>query len=490
MILYIYTLFVFIVRYMPSNKIHVSLIGMKKIPPTTIYHSNIEYPTFFQNEYSEYDIRQTEIFFAVFMVYAIIPLLYTAFLTNNTSVMSTLWNIIHSGIFNRIKKVKQFLSEKIAFMMRYLGYYTFSTYTIVKNGRELFSSHSEFINIKTFRQNIKTVDMAKYKVCKWIDAQCSIYKKIHNESPDISDAKNVIYDFIIHSSQDYKQTRIHRGDFRISTHTQFDVNYRTFSELGLIDNYAELIVDLPELDSDDTTTAAATNPDPSVTTKEVIPICIKSPDTCYIEKNELFDRPFLQWYLLNKLCRPDVVDYIGTHGSEYETILYNKDFVKCDLHKNWLLCDSISKQTQKVLTTSDSNNDGNVVDYFMKLTQGQHIIVGKSYIIKVDSKLNCPIYMLNDKDIIDIDGDIREYYCESEGSLSDDESAIIEKNKTVLETKVNECEGEGVDDDDESSGVSEEDTDDDSGQAEENNTGSPDNNDKTENITSEFEMIE
>ena len=474
---------------MPLNKITISLIGMKKSPPTSIYHSNFEYPSFVQNEYSEYDIRQTEVFFADFMVYAIIPLLYTAFITNNTVLMSTLWNIIHSGIFNGVKKVKQFLSEKIAYMMRYLGYYTFSTYTVVKNGRELFSSHSEFINIKTFRQNIKTVDMAKYKVCKWIDAQCSIYKKIHNESPDISDAKNVIYDFIIHSSQDYKQTRIHRGDFRISTHTQFDVNYRTFSDLGLIDNYAELIVNLPQLDNDTPTT---TIPDPSVSTKEVIPICIKSPDTFYIEKNELFDRPFLQWYLLNKLCRPDVVDYIGTHGSEYETILYNKDFVKCDLHKNGLLCDSISKETQKVLTTTTERdkNDDNIVDYFMKLTQGHHIIVGKSYIVKVDSKLNCPVYNLNHKDIIDIDGDIQNYYSDSEGSLSDNESAIIEKNKAAaaaaaVKTKVNDD-----DDEDKSSGVSEEDTDDDSEQAGEKQEVETDNNDKTENITSEFEIIE
>ena len=481
---------------MPLNKIPIYLIGMKKSPPTTIYQSNFEYPSFVQNEYSEYDIRQTEVFFAVFMVYAIIPLLYSAFLTNNTGLMSTLWNIIHSGIFNGVKKVKQFLSEKIAYMMRYLGYYTFSTYTVVKNGRELFSSHSEFINIKTFRQNIKTVDMAKYKVCKWIDAQCSIYKNIHNESPDISDAKNVIYDFIIHSSQDYKQTRIHRGDFRISTHTQFDVNYRTFSDLGLIDNYAELIVDLPHLDqaqdndTPTTTTTTTTFPDPSVSTKEVIPICIKSPDTFYMEKNELFDRPFLQWYLLNKLYRPDIVDYIGTHGSEYETILYNKDFVKCDLHKNGLLCDSISKQTQKVLTTTteNDNNDDNVVDYFMKLTQGQHIIVGKSYIVKVDTKLNCPIYNLNHKDIIDIDCDIQNYYSDSEGSLSDNESAIIEKNKAAaaaaVKTKMND------DDEDKSSGVSEEDTDDDSDQVEENQEVETDNNDKPENITSEFEIIE
>lgn len=483
---------------MPLNKIPISLIGMKKSPPTTIYHSNFEYPSFVQNEYSEYDIRQTEVFFAVFMVYAIIPLLYTAFLTNNIGLMTTLWNIVHSGIFNGVKKVKQFLSEKIAYMMRYLGYYTFSTYTVVKNGRELFSSHSEFINIKTYRQNIKTVDMAKYKVCKWIDAQCSIYKNIHNETPEISDAKNVIYDFIIHSSPDYKQTRIHRGDFRISTHTQFDVNYRTFSDLVLIDNYAELIVDLPHLDEDNsnknkTTTqpednTSTTFPDPAVSTKEVIPICIKSPDTFYIEKNELFDRAFLQWYLLNKLYRPDIVDYIGTYGSEYETILYNKDFVKCNLDKNGLLYDSISKQIQKVLNTTESDKDDNVVEYFMKLTQGQHIIVGKSYIVKVDTKLNCPIYNLNHKDIIDIDGDIQNYYSESEASLSDNESAIKEKNKTsAVKTKMND---DDDNDEDNSSGVSEEDTDDHADQSEENVAETTDNNDKTENITSEFEMIE
>ena len=370
------------------------------------------------------------------MVYVIFPLLYTAYITNNVGVMFSIWNIIHSGIFDTIKKVKQYLSDKVAYMMHYLGYRTFSTYTVVKNGRELFSAYSEYINVRTSRQNIKIVDMAKYKVCKWIDAQCRQYESIHNESPEVCDAENDIYDFIIHSSPDYKQSRVHRGDFRISTHTQFLVNYRTFNKLDHIDGYAQLNLALPSLkvnvtsdaETAETGSAAPGSAAPAAApgAAEVIPIYVKDLDTFYVEKNELFDIPFLQWYFMNRLFRQDAADYIRRWRPKYEITLYNKDYETRKLSENVLLCKrggggDTETNTETETDTNTETDTDTETDYFMKLTNGQHIIVGNSYIMKVDTVLNCPIYDVNTKCVISIDDDINDCYDDSDSNLTDDE---------------------------------------------------------------------
>jgi hypothetical protein len=57
----------------------------------------------------------------------------------------------------------------------------------------------------------------------------------------------------------------------------------------------------------------------------------------------------------------------------------------------------------------------------MKFTNGQHIIVGNSYIMKVDTVLNCPIYDVNNKCVISIDEYINECYDDSDDNLTDDE---------------------------------------------------------------------
>lgn len=443
---------------------------------TTIYSSNIEYPPYFQNSYTEYEIKQTEAICAISMVYVIFPLLYTAYITKNIGVMNSIWNIIHSGIFDTIKKVKQYLSNKVAYMMHYLGYRTFSTYTVVKNGRELFSAYSEYINVRTSRQNIKIVDMAKYKVCKWIDAQCNQYKSVHNESPDICDAENDIYDFIIHSSPDYKQSRVHRGDFRISTHTQFSVNYRTFNKLDRIDGYAELNLALPSLKifftSAEEYNSSSSTADADEVAAEVIPIHIKDLDTFYIEKNELFDIPFLQWYFMNRLFRQDAADYIRRRRPSYEITLYNNNREIRNLSENVLLCKRGDSQ---------ENNDATLeTDYFMKFTNGQHIIVGNSYIMKVDTVLNCPIYNVNNKCVISIDDNIYDCYDDSDSNLTDDElPEPTPQAKTVTDKYVdNDSDIDLNIDDSDSDSVSDSES-----------VGGDDDADKT-NIASEFEMIE
>lgn len=427
------------------------------------------YPEYIQNNFSPYEIKEYEVYFAVYMIYAISPLLYIAFITGNFRMINSIWKIINSGIFDAIKLAKNYLSDKMIFLMRYFGYYTFSTYTIVKNGRELFSSYSEHINIKTTRENIKQVDMAKYRICKWIDSQCVQYRKLNNGcEPDISDAKNDIYDFIIHSSLDYNQSRVHRGDLRISTHTQFEKNYRTYQRSFYIDNYAELIVPKQSELSDTTTTATASTAESASSSYEIIPICIKFPSTFYIEKNELYDKSFMQWYLLNRICRPDISDYIGSSTATYQVVLYHRDFIKysqcdnclCVFTKN-IKSKTLDEIVDEISTEQEDTN--NKTDFFMKLTNGQHIMVGSDYIIKVDTTLNCPVYEINQKSVISVDDNINDFCNQSEQSYSDNDS---DDDETDSETN---SETNSDNDDDVSSDNSETDK---------------------ENITSEFEIID
>ena len=473
-------------------------------PPTThtVYQTGVAYPCYIQNTYSEYDLRRIEVFFAVYMVYVISPLLYTAYISYNPDLMNRLWKIIHSGIFNRVSAIKEFLTNKLRLLMRYFGYTTFSTYTIVKNGIELYSSHSEYINIQTTRQNIKKYDMAKYKVCKWIDSQCERYNIINNEYPDISDDNNDIYDFIVHTSSDHKQVRIHRGDFRISTHTQFEKNYRTYGNSNQIDDYAELIV--PNLDSNDSSDVECEQK------TEIIYISIKEPETFYIEKNVLFDKAFLKWFLINKLNRSDIADYIGTFGSEYEIRLYNKDLLQLNFYENQLctpFCPG-SQNTEVAQESVDHSQKGEeaITDdkaeqqeaeqdkkreemkkYFMILTSGENLVVGSKYLVKQVSILKCPIYTLRNNKTISIDDHIHQYYCESECSFTDDECMDNNNNIQLVDQEPTESDiiWEDTDTDTDADADTENEHEDDKA-----TVVSPTSSESMNNISSEFEIIE
>jgi hypothetical protein len=308
----------------------------------------------------------------------------------------------------------------------------------------------------------------------------------------MSEEKNDIYDFIIHSSPDYKQTRIHRGDFRISTHTQFNKNYRKFCNSCEINNYLELIVKLPGDNSDDNTS-------------EKIPICVKYPDTFYIEKNVLFDRAFLKWYAINKLHRSDIAEYIGSSTSEYKLVLYNNDFIKVRPSEHPLLCfhkKTTTTETETETETTDvsmgktedvaaSVNDVET-DMFMTLLPGQHIVVGSAYIIKADTLLNCPIYNIKDKDVISLNDEINMYYYDSEEVSSDyeTEESVGEKweDKAV---DVNDSDDSGDSSaDSESSESSESDADSDNSSATTDHKNTEFATCDKNIISSEFEMIE
>jgi len=328
---------------------------------------------------------------AGFMLYVILPMLYIIFATGNVHTIMLLWSFIQNGVFDAIQGVKQFLTNTVIYMLRVLGWYTFSTYTVVKDGREVFSATSEYFFMKSTRANIKSVDPAKYKVCKWIDNECVIYRRVNNDDePELTETHNDIYDFIIHKCEDDTCARIHRGDFRISTHTLITDNYRTFCKSYQLCSTVELHV---TVDNENT---------------EVVFIDMKYPNNFYVEKNIIVDKRFLRWYLYNKLGRKDLADYIGLPYSKYEVNIYYRDFMKEIVAET---------ETETETATPEETKRARV----FSVNDGQYVFVGNRYIVKVDAILGCPVVESTDTDVFHIDDILSNYYENSVCSDTDDD---------------------------------------------------------------------
>ena len=334
---------------------------------------------------------------AFFLLYGILPMIYIIFATGNIHTIMLLWSFIQTGVFDAIQGVKQFLTNTVIYMLRVLGWHTFSTYTVVKNGREVFSATSEYFFMKSTRTNIKSVDPAKYKVCKWIDNECRIYRRVNNdEEPELTETHNDIYDFIIHKCENDTRARIHRGDFRISTHTLIYDNYRKFCKSHQLCPTVELHVI-----ADDVNT-------------EVIFIDMKYPTNFYVEKNIIVDKGFLCWYLYNKLGRKDLADYIGLPHSKYEVNMYYQDFMK----------DAVAvaeTETETETETEAPAPEETQRPRIFSVNDGQYVFVGNRYIVKVDAILGCPVVESTDNDVFHIDDILTNYYENSVCSDTDDE---------------------------------------------------------------------
>ena len=174
---------------------------------------------------------------------------------------------------------------------------------------------------------------------------------------------------------------------------------------------------------------------------------------------------------MNRLFRQDAADYIRRRRPSYEITLYNNNRETRKLSENVLLC---KRGGGDIGERGEENNDATLeTDYFMKFTNGQHIIVGNSYIMKVDTVLNCPIYDVNNKCVISIDDNIYDCYDDSDDNLTDDElpEPTPKANTVTVDVDDSEIDSENDSENDSESGGDE---------------GDGDNT----NIASEFEMIE
>jgi len=330
-----------------------------------------------------------------------------------------LWRYIKSGMFDAVNHIKEFLTDFIYGVLRTFGQYTFSTYTVVKNGREIFTASSMYFYHKSDINSVYRIDRAKYNVCKWIDKQCALYRKNnYDEEPELNETHNDIYDFILHKVDNQPYTRIHRGNFTGQTHTLIHEHYRPFPKSYQIADKAELTVYTnsttvePALRSSDTSASAGpdTETEPCFM-PQTFTINLKTPNHFLLEKNEILDSKFLQWKLYNEFGKSDLANRLRSPFYNYKVILYYNECMKNYFKEDTL---ATSKLREEAPTRFPAYN----------LNDQQSVIVGHTYIIKVDSILRCPVFESSEKQVFDIDGILTNYYDCSDTEQSSDSSCV------------------------------------------------------------------
>jgi len=410
-------------------------------------------------------ITDTELYFAYFSLYILFPLLYNMLIQGDKSVVMVLWRYITSGVFDTVSYIKELATDIFYASLRMFGQYSFSTYTVVKDGREIFTSSSMFYYYKSDVKTVYRIDRAKYQVCKWIDRQCAMFLKTHGEKPVINDTENHIYDFILHKVDDQPYVRIHRGDFNGRTHTLITDHYRPYrksyqfaSEAELTVNYHESSVEPPMCSKDVSVDESSAK---EHTVHECFPpkvfkINLKYPNNYFLEKNELLDAKFLKWKLYNEFGSPDIARYLNSLFYNFKVVLFYNDCMREDVEKTKAevaieqiepTATNTTTETESVTETT-SAEQAPLIAY--NLTDKQSVIVGHTYVVKVDSLLRCPVFESNEKNVFDIDGVLTSYYecsdtdCDDhDQDDDDDDSSSQSSDDSACENEADRDEGEG-----------------------------------------------
>ena len=360
------------------------------------------------------DISDIQLYFAYFSLYVLFPLLYSMLVSGNQSVVMILYRYITSGIFDTVSHIKEFLTDVYFTALRTFGQYSFSTYTVVRNGREIYSASSMYFYHKSDTKSVYQIDRAKYSVCKWIDKQCRLYRDNHHEEPEVNETHNDIYDFILHKVDGQPYTRIHRGDFTGRTHTLITEHYRPFPKSQQIFDKAELIVYTnsttvePAMRSSDTS-GGDIEVDPCFA-PQTFTINLSSPHNFFLEKNEILDSKFLQWKLYNEFGKSDLAHRLCSRFYNYKVSMYYNENMKDHVKERYSLA------------ASKINIEKNTLDNtrLYCLNDQQSVIIGNQYIIKVDSILRCPVFESGEKQVFDIDSVLTKFYDCSDSDNDDD----------------------------------------------------------------------
>lgn len=384
-------------------------------PTTTRFiQTNIPPPTFSDHRRQQletYDITTTELTFALFSTYILFPLLYIILSTGNIQPIMILWRYIQSGVFNTVHSIKEYSLDVVYAILRLFGQYSFSTYTVVKDGREMYTSSSMFFFYKSDICSVYRIDRAKYDVCKWIDRQCKQYRIANNgEEPELTDTHNDIYDFIMHKVDNQRFVRIHRGDFSGRTHTLIHSHYRPFKKWYQLADKADITICLPSSDG------AGDAPAPA---PETFSISLKTPYDFFLEKNEILDKKFLQWKLIQDYGRTDLANYIRTPFSTYTVRLYYSDCMNEYFeftHPKALAALNATTAAAAIATDADAEPRTPVYS----LNDSHSIIIGSLYAIKVDSVLRCPVFESGESQVYDIDSMLTNYYDDSDSESDSD----------------------------------------------------------------------
>lgn len=405
------------------------------------------------------EISQTEICFALFSLYILFPLLYNMLVKGDKSVVMVLWRYITSGVFDTVSYIKERATDIFYTALRMFGQYSFSTYTVVKDGREIFTSSSIYYYYKSDVNTVYRIDRAKYQVCKWIDRQCALFLKTHGETPIINDTENNIYDFILHKVDDQPYVRIHRGDFTGRTHTLISEHYRPYcksyqfaSEAELTVKYHESSVEPPIYSNEGSDAGSDANNTKTTqyTVHECFPpkvfkINLKTPNNFFLEKNECLDVKFLKWKLYNEFGNPDIAKYLDSPFYTFNVVMFYNDCMKEEQEKT-----KAELAIEELEPTATTTTTGQTPLIAYTLTEKQSVIVGHTYVVKVDSLLRCPVFESKEQNVFDIDGVLTSYYdcsdTESESNDHDDHSSqssqISDENASDDDSCGDEREGE------------------------------------------------
>ena len=390
-------------------------------------NTNIPPPTYAVDK--GHTMSNAQYAFAVFSTYLLFPLFYLAVSTENITPLIKIWKFIQSGGLDTLHQMKMYWTDIVYATLRLFGQYRFSTYTVVKNGREIFVSSSICFNLQSDTSSVYYIDRAKYNVCKWIDRECRHYKAEHNgEEPELTETRNDIYDFIIHKVDNQPYARIHRGDFSGRTHTLVDPHYRPFIKEDQIAKTAEITICLPNNASE-----AGGELEPAAAKPETFLISLKRPYNFFLEKNEILDKKFLQWKLYNEYGRKDLADYIGTPFSKYTLNLPYDDGMN----------PYFTKEMPKILGTMAAASNPPLPIY--ALNDSHSVLIGNRYLVKVDSVLRCPVFGPNDSQVYDIDNILANFYDCSDGdddSDSDSGSECGESESSEDSSDGDDSEGE------------------------------------------------
>ena len=381
-----------------------------------------------------------ELCFAYFSLYILFPLLYNMIVSGNQSMVMKIWRYITSGVFDTLQYGREIANDIFYAALRMTGQYTYSTYTVVKDGREIYSASSLYYYYKSDVRSVYRIDRAKYNVCKWIDTQCRLFSKIHGDEPEVNETHNDIYDFILHKVDNQPYTRIHRGNFTGRTHTLITEHYRAYknsyqfapeAELTVYTNGNTLEPSLVSTDNGTTTDNDGENENDTCFPPLKVKINLKTPHNFFLEKNEILDTNFLKWKLYNDFGREGVAKYLRSLFYKYKVNMYYNECMK-DYFKDITAANEI---VTKLNEHDDGLNTQQPHFHAYSLNEQQSVIVGHTYVVKVDSVLRCPVFESNEKQVFDIDGVLTTYY---DCSDSDGSSEANTDNDTDTDTDIDE----------------------------------------------------
>lgn len=400
------------------------IYSYSKIPIIKGYHASITHK----------EVSDVEHYFACFSLCVLFPLLYGMLISADRSVVMILYRFIRSGLFDTVSYIKEFMTNLYYIALRVFGQYSYSTYTVVRSGREIYSASSIFFYHKSDVNSVYRIDRAKYNVCKWIDKQCQLYRDNHHEEPEINETHNAIYDFILHKVDDQPYTRIHRGDFTGRTHTLITEHYRVYPKSRQIAETAELTVytrsSTVEPPMRSSYVAAGAEPETETETDtdpcfmpQKFTINLKWPQNFLLEKNEILDSKFLQWKLYNEFGKSDLANRLCSLFYNYKVTINYHDCMKYHFNE----CESLAASKLNI----EENMEERMRLYC--LNGQQSVIIGKVYVVKVDSILRCPVIESGENQVFDIDNLLTSFY-DCSDSDSDSQPEYDDEDEDVCDT--------------------------------------------------------